>query len=33
MVSRFPNLWLAYDYTLVNESIGLGGDKVDNVLY
>lgn len=29
MVSRFSNMWLAYDYALVNESIGLG-DQTDN---
>jgi hypothetical protein len=29
----FSNMWLAYDYTLVNGSIGLGGDQVDNILH
>jgi hypothetical protein len=25
-------MWLAYDYVLVNEGIGLGGDQEDNIL-
>jgi len=33
MVSRFSNVWLAYDYALVKESFRLGGDKVDYVLH
>jgi hypothetical protein len=26
-------MWLAYDYALVKESIGLGGDQEDNILH